>query len=190
MPYYIYKIVCNDVSITEFYVGSTTCIRKRKYCHKCDCNNPNSKSYNVKIYQTIRENGGWDNWRMVIIEEMIDATNIQAHIREEHYRLELGATLNTYCCGTGLIEKEYQKEYRQTNKDTINEYNKIYKETNKEQLKEYNKEWYETNKDIIKEKRKQYQREYQRTEKNKEYRRQYNKEYYKKQKELKELINI
>jgi hypothetical protein len=22
-----------------------------------------------KIYNTIRENGGWDNWRMVILEE-------------------------------------------------------------------------------------------------------------------------
>ena len=173
MIYYIYKIVCNDVSITEFYVGSTSNFRNRKYQHKNDCNHPNNRSYNFKIYETIRQNGGWDNWRMVIIEEMIDATKIQAHIREEYYRVELGATLNSMCCGTGLTREEYQKEYqkvyKQTNKEKIKEYQKVYKQTNKEKQKEYIKEYRQTNK---------------------EKQRQYQKEWRKRQKELKQLINI
>jgi hypothetical protein len=135
MTYYIYKIVCNDVSITDFYVGSTTCFRKRKYSHKTSCNNPNNSNYNFKIYQIIRDNGNWDNWRMVIIEEMIDATKIQAHIREEHYRLELCANLNSQSSYTGLTKEEYQKEYRQTNKERNKEYQREYKKRQKE-LKE------------------------------------------------------
>jgi len=182
MTYYIYKIVCNDVSITDLYIGSTSNFRNRKYNHKDNCNNSNRKNYNVKIYQTIRENGGWDNWRMVILEEMIDTTKIQANIREEHYRLELGATLNSMCCGTGLTKQEYNKEWYETNK----EYHKEYQQT--EQFKKYQTIYYQTNKDKINEKRRQYNKEYNKKETIKEYRRQYNKEYYKKQKELKELI--
>lgn len=140
MVYYIYKIVCNDVSITDFYVGSTTCFRKRKCCHKSICNNPNDNRYNVKIYQTIRENGGWDNWRMVIVEEMEEGTTlIQARIREEHYRVDLEASLNVRSAYIELTEKEYKKEYQQTNKEIIKEYKKKYYQTNKETIKEYEK---------------------------------------------------
>jgi len=176
MIYYVYKIVCNDVSVTDFYVGSTACFRKRKSHHKSICNNSNDKLYNLKIYQTIRANGGWDNWRMVIIEEMIDTTLVQARIREEHYRVELGASLNMVCCGTGLTKKEYKKEWYETNKEQL----KDYRETNKEHIKEYKKVYNQT------EKQKEYQKEYQKTEKRKEYM----KEYRRKQKEKKDLDKI
>ena len=63
--YTIYKICCNTNECDEVYVGSTKAFRSRKYTHKCICDNINSKLYNIKIYQTIRANGGWDNWRMV-----------------------------------------------------------------------------------------------------------------------------
>ena len=54
MTYYIYKIACNDTTVTEFYIGSTTNVRVRKNKHKSDCNNENGKHYNLKIYQTIK----------------------------------------------------------------------------------------------------------------------------------------
>jgi hypothetical protein len=69
MSYYIYKICCDDCS--DFvYVGSTKAFRQRKNKHKNDCTNENSSNFNLKLYNTIRENGGWDNWRMVIVEEL------------------------------------------------------------------------------------------------------------------------
>jgi predicted GIY-YIG superfamily endonuclease len=144
MIYYIYKIVCNDVSCLEFYVGSTTCFRKRKYSHKSRCNNPNDIRYNSKIYNDIRENGGWDNWRMVILEEMIDTTKIQANIREEHYRLKLCATLNSQSAYTGLTKEEQIKQYKEINKEKIKEQQKVYREINKDHIKEYNKEYQNT----------------------------------------------
>jgi ubiquitin len=147
MIYYIYKIICNDVSITDFYIGSTTCFRRRKNEHKSRYN----KLHNNKIYQIIRDNGGWDNWRMVIIEEIIDTTLIQARIREEYYRVEFGATLNSQSCYTGLTRKEYNKVkaklYEKTEKRIE------YLETNKEKKRAYQKEWSKANKDRIKEKR-------------------------------------
>jgi hypothetical protein len=139
--------VCNDVSITEFYVGSTLAFRKRKHQHKSICNNPNNKNYNVKIYEIIRENGGWDNWRMVIIEEMEEGTTlIQSRIREEYYRVELQATLNIQSAYTGLTKEEYKKEYMKeyNQSDKRKEYRKEYRQTNKEALnikqREYRKE--------------------------------------------------
>ena len=65
----IYKIVCNDLNITDLYVGHTTQFTKRKCGHKSKCNNLNSKSYNLIIYKTIRDNGGWENWSMIEIEK-------------------------------------------------------------------------------------------------------------------------
>ena len=39
----IYKIVCNDLSIKECYVGHTTDMTKRKCSHKYSCNNMKSE---------------------------------------------------------------------------------------------------------------------------------------------------
>ena len=162
--YVIYKIVCDDMP--EFiYVGSTTNFTQRKKSHKNACNNINNKSYNYKIYQIIRENGGWENWRIVIINECEQGlTKTQAHILEEEFRVKLNANLNGQKCYTTIEEaKEYNKEYRkgynERNKETIAERAKKYKENNKQTIKEYNKVWqkefYENNKEAIAEKSKE-----------------------------------
>jgi hypothetical protein len=72
----IYKIVCNDLNITDVYVGHTTNFINRKALHKSNCNNINGKSYNLKIYNTIRNNGGWLNWSMIEIEKFQDCNDI------------------------------------------------------------------------------------------------------------------
>lgn len=160
MTYYIYKICCDDCP--DFvYVGSTKAFRQRKAHHKHDCNNENRQSYNQKIYTTIRENGGWDNWRMVIIEDCGEISFTQARIKEEEHRMKLNANLNSQkCYVTEEQNKErdnlYTKERRNGNleyKEYLKEYNKQYREANKEYYKEYDKEYRENNKEVIKEKR-------------------------------------
>jgi hypothetical protein len=87
----IYKICCNDANVTDIYVGHTTNFIKRKYQHKILCNNSNK----IKIYNIIRENGGWDNWTMIEIAKYNCKDSTEARIREqEHYEL-LKPTLNT-----------------------------------------------------------------------------------------------
>ena len=83
----IYKIVCNDLSVEDCYVGHTTDMSKRKYAHKYVCNNENCKGYNYKIYKIIRQNGGWDNWNMVLVEKFPCKDNSEACKRE---REEIG----------------------------------------------------------------------------------------------------
>ena len=156
----IYKIVCNDLAITDLYVGSTTDFIKRKSCHKSICNNLNSKSYNLKIYQTIRENGNWGNWSMVQIEEYPCANGNEAYARERYFYEQLNSTLNMAFPKRSEIEYyntnkgkllEDQKKYCKLNKDKIKEMRSKYYEKTRDAKKEKYKEYYEINKDKIKE---------------------------------------
>ena len=67
----IYKITCCDETIKDVYVGHTTNFVQRKHAHKQGCNNPKSSNYDCKLYNTMRERGGWNNWKMEIINFLI-----------------------------------------------------------------------------------------------------------------------
>jgi hypothetical protein len=135
--YVIYKLVCNDESLcNEIYVGSTVDCANRKRCHKNVCNNLNGKHYNLKVYQIIRSNGGWQNWRMVPIKLIPNTTKREAEIREEELRVSLNATLNTHKAYQSEAEKkdyqyQYKQQYNTDNKDTISIKNLKYKTDNK-----------------------------------------------------------
>ena len=125
MIYYFYKIVCDDLP-NFVYVGSTMSYVNRKYSHKSDCNNENGKKYNLKIYQTIRANGGWENWRMVCIHQQEVNNKREAEQIEEQYRVELNGNMNTKRAFTTPEQmkeyhKDYDKEYYEKNKGSIKE---------------------------------------------------------------------
>jgi hypothetical protein len=161
----IYKICCNDINITDIYVGHTTDLIKRRCSHKCNCNNPNKKKYNIYVYQFIRDNGGWDNWSVTPIEEYKCDTPLQARIREQYWIENIEENkLNT---NNAVMNKElkakYQKEYDAVNKDKKAKYNEEYYNENKDKLVAYrviNKdrmvEYRAMNKDRIAENKKQY----------------------------------
>ena len=90
----IYKIFCKDETILDFYIGHTTNFFQRKASHKITCENPNSSSYNTKLYKTIRENGGWNNWNMQEIEVLNLKNSTEARIKEGEYYQKLKANLN------------------------------------------------------------------------------------------------
>jgi len=141
MSYYIYKICCDD--LLEFiYVGSTKSFRQRKNHHKTAYYKGDTK----KIYNTIRENGGWENWRMVILEELGEVSFTEARIKEEEHRVKLNANLNMQKCYTTEEEKkEIKKKWREDNKD----YYKKYSQNNNETIKLRWKTWYNNNKEYV-----------------------------------------
>ena len=67
---YIYKLCCRDPTIKDVYVGSTKNLRVRKNQHKTNCNNENLKFYNYNVYRFIRDNGSFDNWDLIQLEEV------------------------------------------------------------------------------------------------------------------------
>ena len=186
----IYKIVCKDKNITDCYVGSTTNHSTRKSQHKSSCNNEKAKDYNYPVYRFIRDNGGWENWEFVILEDYPCNKKKQLNIRERYWFEKLNSTLNSRYPERSIKEwgdeyynrpeirehiKQYQKEYfnRPENKQHIKEQQKEYRNRPevKEHAKEHAKEYLNRpeikehrteyfNRPEIKEHIKQYQKEY------------------------------
>ena len=162
----IYKIVCNDLNVKDLYVGSTTNFVKRKQSHKNNCNcNENNDKHNLKIYKTIREIGGWENWSMVEIEKYSCNDKNEAFSRERFWLEKLDAKLNT------LIPTRTVKEYYEDNKEKLKEYHekwyiqnktevlekcKLYRENNMEKEHERCKLYRENNKEKVQERSKLY----------------------------------
>ena len=120
--YSIYKIYSDFHD--DFYIGSTINLHRRIISHKTSCNNKNDHKYNLKIYKTIRENGGWDNWQIVEIDKLINVTSIQARQSEEEWRVKIDAKLNSQRAYISKEDrdnnkKEYLIEYTKLNKEKI-----------------------------------------------------------------------
>jgi hypothetical protein len=171
----IYKIehIDNDSLV---YVGHTTCWDKRKYNHKFNCYNEKGGHYNLKLYQMIRENGGWEKFKMIEVEKYPCNDRREAERRENNVMKKFKPNMNT---NRSYITKEELdelhrvciKKYYENNKEKINsqmkeyyennkEKAKLYRDINKEKIKEQRRAFYKENKDKIQEKRKDYVKEY------------------------------
>jgi len=145
MPKYtFYKIVSKDENIRDCYVGKTTNFKNRVREHKSRYN----KEYNLKVYDFIRKNNGWNNFNMIEIE-INEYNKKDSAFREKYWIEELKANLN--CKIPSKTQKECRKEYRENNK----EYYKNYYENNKKILSEKAKEYRENNKEILSQKQKE-----------------------------------
>ena len=152
----MYKIVCNDLNVNDCYVGHTINMPKRKCSHKSRYNNEKDKGHNLKIYQIIRENGGWDNWTMFLVEKFPCKDKHEACKREREVYEELDAKMNTFRpYRTQEDHKEYYKLYYQEHKEDIIQYNKQYYQERKAEINEKNKQYHEKRKAEINEKNKE-----------------------------------
>tara|TARA_R110001606_G_scaffold127039_2_gene261063 strand:- start:3326 stop:3925 length:600 start_codon:yes stop_codon:yes gene_type:complete len=136
----IYKIYCKNIDIKDIYVGSTTNFKKRVACHKRNCNNENGKGYNINLYKYIRNNDGWDNWNITVIEEYKCVNKLELHKRERYYLETLHATLNM------SIPCQTKKEYRENNKNKIKQQQKEHYQKNKDKIKQATKKYQQTHK--------------------------------------------
>ena len=155
----VYKLCCVDTDITEEYIGSTKNFTRRRTEHKSRCHHESGEKYNFYLYQFIRENGGWDNWRMIQLEAVKYDTKRDLEAHERRWIEQLKPELNKNMPGRTRQEyykqnKEemdvYYKEYKEQNTDKIKKYQKEYRGENKEKMDVYYKEYREQNKDKIK----------------------------------------
>ena len=114
-----YKLVCNDLNITECYVGHTTHFVKRRANHKNRCCNTNDKFYNLKVYKLMRETGGWENWTMVQIEHYPCNNRNEAGARERYWYELLNSNMNTQVPNRTQVEymAEYMPQYYQNHRE-------------------------------------------------------------------------
>ena len=106
--YKIYKEGDNN-----FYIGSTNDFSNRKRQHKNGC-----KTREQKLYNYIRENGGWDNWK---IEKIGECGSVNGEIK---YIKEKKPSLNTYLYGYDM--KKSSREWKVDNREYNNKYLKRY----------------------------------------------------------------
>ena len=102
----IYKITCKDETISDAYVGHTTNFVQRKYAHKIGCVNINN---NCKLYQVIRDNGGWENWKMEVIDVINCKDVYEARKKEQEYFVLVKSTLNSI---EPLLQSSTTKNHR------------------------------------------------------------------------------
>lgn len=139
----IYKLCCRDTTISDIYIGHTTNFIKRKNHHKLCINDD---KYDRYVYKFIRDNGGWDNWTMVQLQECNCKNKREAEAVEHDWIQNLEPSLNT--------NKPYAKC-----KEEPQKYKQDWYEENKEEILEKAKDRYNNNKEIIKQKVKQYAEE-------------------------------
>ncbi len=89
----IYKIQHLDDE-TLLYVGHTTDFTQRKSSHKANLKNTNNKAYNFKVYQMIRDHGGWEMFNMTEIKAFSCSNKREAEAEEDKVMREMKATMN------------------------------------------------------------------------------------------------
>jgi len=105
---YVYKLYCDGIE--DFYIGSTWNMRTRKYDHKKNCNNPKRKDYNYKVYQYIRANGGFANWKFEILVEKDFENKTALKIKEQECINLLKPALNMCSAYQTAEERRIQKK--------------------------------------------------------------------------------
>jgi hypothetical protein len=140
----IYKLVCNDLNATEYYVGSTVSVRNRKAKHKYNCHNVNATGYKMRLYKYIRENGGWENWDLIELERIEYEEKPELRARERHHMELLRATLNS------RVPNRTDAEYYQDNAEQILQKHKQYYANNSSKVMQQQKQYCSTNAEKIK----------------------------------------
>ena len=128
--YYVYKLFNPDC--TEFYIGSTNDMKRRKRDHKHNCTNENSRDYNYKVYQYIRSNGGYSSWKYQILEHITTSINkYELHDLERKAIHDMKPSLNI------RLPNRTTEQYRQDNRELLNQNMKQYYKNNIESIKQY-----------------------------------------------------
>lgn len=165
---YVYSI---QGEMGVIYIGSTNGFSWRRANHKYS----SSKS-NLPMYVFIRENGGWEKFKMDILEEGDFPSRVELHQRERFHIEQLKPLHNkripsrTYKevystpefkkkqnefkkhqYATNPAYKAYQRSYYQENKDKIKGQVKDWVSKNKERHLQSQKEWREKHPNYMKE---------------------------------------
>jgi len=117
----VYIIKCKDTNNNACYVGKTNDFRRRKYQHKHLCNNPKVPHYNYRLYQLIREWGGWDNFDMIEVKGGLDG--FEASELERKLYIDLNPYMNTQYPGRTFDEYMIDNKEKIAHNIVVKKYN-------------------------------------------------------------------
>ena len=110
----------------------------RVYHYLIRLSNHNLRKSKVKedmlVYRHIRENGGWDNVRIILIKDNLEVTNMDQLLRaEDEY---VSNHLSNPLCLNSCRARRTSEEYYKDNKDKIIEVVKVRRDANREAINE------------------------------------------------------
>ena len=142
------------------YIGNTDDINNKICKHRSECYNENHKPYHYKLNKIIRENGGWDAFKVQIIDAVITEDRLPLLEFTQYYidKFQSVKSMNTYnAIVSKQNEKEYQKEYQKTyrtqyykkNADKIKASRVEYRKENAENIKQVKAEYNRNHKEEL-----------------------------------------
>ena len=124
------------------YIGSSVNFKKRIIKHKSDCYNVNDSHYNINVYQYIRSNGKWEDYKFKIIDVYYTITKKLLNRIEGGYIKYFGLENLLNQAIAGRTDSEYRddnqvelKKYYQVNKKKICNRVNDYRLKNKAKIK-------------------------------------------------------
>ena len=121
---FVYELNSKDKSITGTYIGSCWDMKRRLRDHKDKCNNKNNNDYKYPLYRYMRENGGWDNFEMTIIDSGECEDELELHCAEQFYIDMSGGIENLLNGQDALMDKKKYREKNNIVRDKIQQRNK------------------------------------------------------------------
>lgn len=110
----IYLIKCKDSTVLDCYVGSSIDFTTRQYNHRHICKNENHPHHKLKVYECIRQHGGFDNWEFIQIAEAEVDSKRELFKLEREYQEQFSASLNSNMPYRTPEEKiKFHREYYQ-----------------------------------------------------------------------------
>ena len=134
--------------------------------HRDSLENINSKSKNFPLYKCMQENGGYDNWQVIILDEIFCNNSREAEEVEQKYIDLFKSDLNgkrAFLSNEERIKKklEITQNWRKDNQEHVLNYAKNYYNDNKKEILEkkveYGKKYRENYKNAIIERRRKKQ---------------------------------
>ena len=140
----IYKVVCKDPLIEDFYLGYTTV----GHATICDRFQSRCKNDTWFVCAFIRTHGGFENWRVQTIDSVCCASSLEARTELRKHFDASTPSLNRN------LPTRTSTEYKRTEKSRAKQ--EIYRGENKEKIHNLQRAIYQRNKEMISIKRREY----------------------------------
>ena len=116
----VYRLFKNEMS----YIGSTIDLDTRKRLHINNCYNPKSREYRYKVYENIRNNGGFDDFQFEILEYYNESISKKELRQEEQKYMDMFEPSLNGCNAYGhkISKKDYMKKWNAENKEYLNKW--------------------------------------------------------------------
>lgn len=139
MTYYIYCI-SNEDCCQGKYIGSTKNFKVRQQLHKSNAN----CNINREPYLTINSNGGFDKWKMEVLEEFETDDKSYVYEREQYWLDQTEKKLNKRNATFDL--NTYMRKWYDTNKSKVSTQKKDYYKANRDKRLAYQRAYVEKKK--------------------------------------------